>query len=265
LGDGSTANRLSPVDITRSGELGGRSVIDLATGGSHSLALCSDGSLAAWGYNHRGQLGRPGAVQSPLPVTVALGLPSVRIAAGAFHSLNLAADGEIGAWGDPANGQLGTPLPPPAGQAANPDTHAIHPESRTIDISTGSGASHSLALISLPVSGAPADQQAATTADTDPIPALLRYAFGLGPDESDPSRLPRPRLENGRLVARFTRPEGVTGIVYGAEWSSTLQAGSWREIPNTGTAGLFEFIAPESGEPSLFMRLKVTEEPETSP
>jgi hypothetical protein len=58
---------------------------------------------------------------------------------------------------------------------------------------------------------------------------------------------------------RFDRPVGVTNITYGAEWSTTLQAGSWNDIPNTGSAGSLEFITPASNEPSMFIRLKVTE------
>lgn len=259
LGDGGTANRLSPVDVTGSGALAGRTVVDLAAGGSHSLALCSDGTVAAWGHNHRGQLGSAGGGQSALPQLVTHAISNRRVTAGSFHSMALAGDGSLSAWGDSANGQLGMTPSPAAGQAASPDTRAIHPESRAIVIATGPAASHSLAIIALPVVGTPVNQAAVTPGGEESIPALLRYAFGLAPGESNPSRLPQARLENGRLVMRFDRPVGVTNITYGAEWSTTLQAGSWNDIPNTGSAGSLEFITPASNEPSMFIRLKVTE------
>jgi alpha-tubulin suppressor-like RCC1 family protein/phosphodiesterase/alkaline phosphatase D-like protein len=264
LGDGSTANRLSPVEITGSGALGGRTVIDLAAGGSHSFALCSDGTLAAWGHNQRSQLGG-GSGQSAFPVPVGPMSSAVRIAAGSFHGLSLAADGSLRAWGDSASGQLGvTPLPPTGGAAA-PDPAALHPESIAIGIAAGPAAAHNLAILALPAAGAPAFDDLAVSPDEGPIPALLRDAFGLAPDEANPSRLPQPRLENGRLVARFARPAGGSGVVYGAEWSTTLQEGSWVDIPNTGSADLLEFITPRSDEPSLFMRLKVTRQPQPPP
>ncbi len=259
LGDGGTANRLSPVDVTGSGALAGRTVVDLAAGGSHSLALCSDGTAAAWGHNHRGQLGSAGGGQSALPQLVTHAISTRRVTAGSFHSMALAGDGSLSAWGDSANGQLGMTPSPAAGQAASPDTRAIHPESRAIVIATGPAASHSLAIIALPVVGTPLNQADVTPGGEDSIPALLRYAFGLAPGESNPSRLPQARLENGRLMMRFDRPAGVTNITYGAVWSTTLQAGSWNDIPNTGSAGSLEFITPASNEPSMFIRLKVTE------
>ena len=259
LGDGGTANRLSPVDVTGSGALAGRTVVDLAAGGSHGLALCSDGTAAAWGHNHRGQLGSAGGGQSALPQLVTHAISTRRVTAGSFHSMALAGDGSLSAWGDSANGQLGMTPSPAAGQAASPDTRVIHPESRAIVIATGPAASHSLAIIALPVVGTPLNQAAVTPGGEESIPALLRYAFGLAPGESNPSRLPQARLENGRLVMRFDRPAGVTNINYGAEWSTTLQAGSWNDIPNTGSVGSLEFITPASNERSMFIRLKVTE------
>ena len=42
----------------------------LAAGGSHSLALCSDGTLAAWGWNTSGQLGNGFTADSLTPVAV---------------------------------------------------------------------------------------------------------------------------------------------------------------------------------------------------
>jgi alpha-tubulin suppressor-like RCC1 family protein len=60
----------------------------IAAGGFHSLALKSDGTVVAWGYNDFGQS------------TVPAGLSGVvAIAGGWFHSLALKSDGTVVAWG----------------------------------------------------------------------------------------------------------------------------------------------------------------------
>ncbi|MFF8378621.1 hypothetical protein ACF07V_21125 [Streptomyces sp. NPDC015661] len=61
LGDGSTVNRSVPVQVCApggcSGVLTGVTAVAGGAGGLHSLALRSDGSVRAWGYNGYGQLG----------------------------------------------------------------------------------------------------------------------------------------------------------------------------------------------------------------
>ena len=50
LGDNTSGqNRLVPVPVTTTGVLAGKTVVAIAAGGYHSLALCSDGTVAAWG------------------------------------------------------------------------------------------------------------------------------------------------------------------------------------------------------------------------
>ncbi len=68
----------------------------VAAGAMHSLALKSDGTLAAWGYNANGQCDVPAGNY-------------VAIAAGGTHSLALTSDGTVTAWGDNANGQCNVP------------------------------------------------------------------------------------------------------------------------------------------------------------
>ncbi|MEA2090747.1 MAG: hypothetical protein U9O83_00080, partial [Campylobacterota bacterium] len=78
----------------------------IAAGGSHSLALLSDGSVWAWGDNDFGQLGNDTKVDSPTPVQ-AIGLTNVQtIAAGEHHSLALLSDGSVWIWGDNSYEQL---------------------------------------------------------------------------------------------------------------------------------------------------------------
>src|SRR5437764_12099093 len=93
----------------------------VAAGTYHSLAVKSDGTVWAWGYNGHGQLGNGSFTYSGTPVQVS-GLGSVRaIAAGYFYSLALRSDGTVWAWGLGSNGQLGngsstdSPIPVPVG------------------------------------------------------------------------------------------------------------------------------------------------------
>jgi len=103
-----------PAVIPSTHALQGRVVAAVAAGLTHSLALCDDGTLAAWGGNSNGQLGcaHPDP-SSPVPVPVTMhgalqGKTVIAIAAGADHCLALTADGLVFAWGRGDQGQLGT-------------------------------------------------------------------------------------------------------------------------------------------------------------
>lgn len=118
IGDGTATTRLAPVVVKTeigTNALFGKSVVAIAAGDQHNIALCSDGSLVAWGRNSEGQLGflDPSIRQlAPVPVyndTGALaGRTVVAVAACAEHSLALCSDGTIAGWGDNDDGQLGT-------------------------------------------------------------------------------------------------------------------------------------------------------------
>jgi alpha-tubulin suppressor-like RCC1 family protein len=100
LGDGTTTQRTSPVQVVSSG------VTQIATGYSHSLFLKSDGSLWAMGSNDSGQLGDGTTTQRNSPVqVVASGV--TQIATGMSHSLFLKSDGSLHAMGQNDHGQLG--------------------------------------------------------------------------------------------------------------------------------------------------------------
>ena len=112
LGNGSNTASNVPVLVNLSGVLAGKTVISIAAGYYHSLALCSDGTVAAWGGNTAGQLGNNSNTDSNVPVLVTLsgvlaGKSVLRIGAGVYHSLVLCSDGTVAAWGDGTNGQLG--------------------------------------------------------------------------------------------------------------------------------------------------------------
>ena len=112
MGNGSITTSKVPVLVDSSGVLAGKTVIAIAAGYYHSLALCADGTLVAWGYNGYGQLGNNSTTNSSVPVVVdragvLAGKTVTAIAAGASHSLALCADGTLAAWGCNDDGQLG--------------------------------------------------------------------------------------------------------------------------------------------------------------
>lgn len=112
LGNGNTADSSVPVTVTQSGVLAGKTVVAIAAGAGHSLALCSDGTLAAWGGNSSGQLGNNSKTGSSVPVAVyqsgaIAGKSVVAISASGNHSLVLCSDGTLAAWGENSAGQLG--------------------------------------------------------------------------------------------------------------------------------------------------------------
>jgi len=79
----------------------------VSTTNSHTMALKSDGTVWAWGYNGSGQLGDGSTTDRYTPVEVS-GLSGVMdIAAGDSHSLALKSDGTVWAWGYNGSGQLG--------------------------------------------------------------------------------------------------------------------------------------------------------------
>ncbi|MCX6876807.1 MAG: PQQ-dependent sugar dehydrogenase [Verrucomicrobia bacterium] len=94
--------------------------------------------------------------------------------------------------------------------------------------------------------------------DHDGLANITEYAFGLNPTRSDSLALPQPRLIAGVFGVTFTQPAGVSGITYGAEWSTTLAAASWTAIADTGTGSTHTFNVPANGNPRMFIRLIVT-------
>lgn len=114
LGDGST--RLSDVPVEVSGVDGAgklEHVVAVSAGGDFDLALLSDGSVVAWGYNAYGELGNGSVKQSDFPVEV-LGVHGTgtlggvsSISANAYSALASTSDGTLVGWGENGSGELG--------------------------------------------------------------------------------------------------------------------------------------------------------------
>jgi alpha-tubulin suppressor-like RCC1 family protein len=125
-------------------------VTAVAAGGSHSLALLSNGTVMAWGENNFGQLGDGTTTNSDVPVAVS-GLAEVTaVAAGRYHSLALLSNGTVMAWGANQFGQLGngTSTGPSScnGQACS--TTPIEVSGLSGITAVAAGGFHSLALSS---------------------------------------------------------------------------------------------------------------------
>jgi alpha-tubulin suppressor-like RCC1 family protein len=79
----------------------------VAAGQNHTLALKTDGTLWAWGYNFRGQLGDGTNDTKYTPTQVGTGNDWDSVAAGNSHTLALKTDGTLWAWGSNEYGRLG--------------------------------------------------------------------------------------------------------------------------------------------------------------
>jgi uncharacterized repeat protein (TIGR01451 family) len=111
--DAAIANKNVPVQVDASA-WSGKTIVQVAAGGTHSLALASDGSVYAWGRDNNGQLGQGGAIPGSDAATPVLVNGSVwgnahpiQVVAGLEFSTALMADGAVWSWGADESGQLG--------------------------------------------------------------------------------------------------------------------------------------------------------------
>ena len=99
-------------------------------------------------------------------------------------------------------------------------------------------------------------------ADNDGVANLLEYAFGLDPNVYDANLLPAPELIGDRFRLRCTEPAaGVSGIIYGAEWSTDLVL--WNSIADDGVAPNHVFWTPPGAavDGRLFVRWSISQAP----
>ena len=158
LGDGTTTDRLTPVQVP-----GITNAVSVSVGGNllwgalsgYTVAVLDDNTALAWGGNSWGQLGYspiPGIQTSPVPVFLQDMSNVTTLSAGSSHALALSADGTTWSWGSNHNGQLGlgfdgtrvpnSATPDLVNCPRNPDR--ARPAFRAVSVSAGDG--HSLAL-----------------------------------------------------------------------------------------------------------------------
>ncbi len=104
LGDGTTINRLHPVDVRNTSEWISR----FDTGNAFACALLGKGSVQCWGQNNAGQLGNGSEEDSILSVSVQRLEQGTRfLSLGSLHACAIRQQGDLVCWGDNVNGQLG--------------------------------------------------------------------------------------------------------------------------------------------------------------
>jgi len=104
LGDGTTTNRRTPVQVS-----GLSNTCDITAGRQHTcVETCSGTGVKCWGSNTYGQLGDGTTTNRPLPVNVS-GLENgvLYLSAGNEHTCAVTNSGETKCWGLNAYGQLG--------------------------------------------------------------------------------------------------------------------------------------------------------------
>lgn len=109
LGRGGTTD-VNPL-ATLAANLSGQTVVKVAHGVYHTLALTSGGQVWAWGLNDHGQLGDGTTTQRTTPVLVGGfgGRKIVDLGAGWDYSVAVADDGSVWTWGTAEHGMLGQP------------------------------------------------------------------------------------------------------------------------------------------------------------
>jgi uncharacterized repeat protein (TIGR02543 family) len=114
LGDGTTANRTTPTDITHQFNLNiGEKIIQASLGHGHSAVITSESRIFIWGWNNNGQLGDGTSSNrlKPTNITHRFYLPAgetiIQVSLNMNHSSAITSEGRIFTWGHNIFGQLG--------------------------------------------------------------------------------------------------------------------------------------------------------------
>ena len=113
LGNNATTDAMLPVAVTVTGTpMSNKTIVEIASGARHSLAIDSSGKVYAWGHNGSGQLGNNSTVNALTPVAVQAPADKniIQVSGSGWlgaSSSALASDGTVYSWGRGFDGQLG--------------------------------------------------------------------------------------------------------------------------------------------------------------
>ena len=107
LGNGTTDNSPTPVEVSPVEVSGITNATQISSGGVHTCALISGGTIKCWGYNFFGALGNDTTTSSSTPVEVSGITNATQISAGGVHTCALLPGGTIKCWGWNISGELG--------------------------------------------------------------------------------------------------------------------------------------------------------------
>ena len=77
------------------------------SGGVHTIAIKTDGTLWSWGYNGWGQLGLGDTTQRTTPTQVGTETTWASVSGGDYYTIAIKTDGTLWSWGYNSYGQLG--------------------------------------------------------------------------------------------------------------------------------------------------------------
>jgi alpha-tubulin suppressor-like RCC1 family protein len=104
LGNAQNTNTSTPVTTFA----GGTNWKQISAGGSHTVAIKTDGTLWIWGRNVRGQLGNITTSDSSTPITTFAGGSNWKqVSSGVDHTAAIKTDGTLWTWGYGGSGRLG--------------------------------------------------------------------------------------------------------------------------------------------------------------
>lgn len=96
--------------------------------------------------------------------------------------------------------------------------------------------------------------------DKDGLSNLIEYAFGFNPTQpTSNALLPQPVITGTTWQVTYTTPTGVTGITYGAQWSTNMV--NWVNLTDSGSGSTHTFSFDAGAAKKVFFRHRVVLSP----